>query len=306
MILCVGEILADMFGSTVNGVFSYERNAGGAPFNVACAIKKFGGSSVFVGNVGDDAIGKFLVDFAVGRGLDECYVTLDEKRNTTLAFVELDESGERSFCFYRKNTADYHLPEIPEKIWSKAKMVVVGSLMLSENEGFAYAEKLIERAKQAGKEIAFDVNFRSDVFSCKDEAIERYKSIIEKADVLKLSSEETEIFGEAYLRSLKDKLICVSLGKAGSVCLFGEEKYAVPSVKVTPVDTTGAGDAFFAGFLTKLPAVKSERTAKSITDALLFGNVCGALTTRAKGAIDGLPSAEEAEEVFAFAARKTE
>ena len=67
MILCVGEILADMFGLTVNGTFFYERNAGGAPFNVACAIKKFGGSSGFVGNVGDDAIGKFLVDFAVNR-----------------------------------------------------------------------------------------------------------------------------------------------------------------------------------------------------------------------------------------------
>ena len=84
MILCVGEILADMIGKTENGVFSYERRAGGAPFNVACGVKKFGVNSAFLGTVGDDLIGKFLYDFAKEH-VDEAYVRLDATHNTTLA-----------------------------------------------------------------------------------------------------------------------------------------------------------------------------------------------------------------------------
>ena len=60
MILCVGELLADMIGTTVRGTFCYERRAGGAPFNVACAARKLGAESAFVGCVGEDAIGAFL------------------------------------------------------------------------------------------------------------------------------------------------------------------------------------------------------------------------------------------------------
>ena len=70
MIVCIGEILADMIGEENNGVITYERKAGGAPFNVACALKKFGAEVKFVGNVGDDLIGKFLIKFAADFGMD--------------------------------------------------------------------------------------------------------------------------------------------------------------------------------------------------------------------------------------------
>ena len=125
MILCVGEILADMIGSVKDGQTVYARKAGGAPFNVACAAKQFGAHSAFVGSVGDDLIGTFLEDFARERGLDELLIRRDPQRNTTLAFVQLDEHGDRSFCFYRKNTADYHLPEVPDELLDRAHIVHV-------------------------------------------------------------------------------------------------------------------------------------------------------------------------------------
>ena len=103
MILCVGEILVDMIGTNRDGSFFYERKAGGAPFNVACGVKQFGAQSAFVGCVGDDIIGNFLEKFARARDLDVLLLKRDETRNTTLAFVELDEQGERSFCFFRKS-----------------------------------------------------------------------------------------------------------------------------------------------------------------------------------------------------------
>ena len=87
MLICIGEILADMIGEEKNGITTYERKAGGAPFNVACALKKFGAEVKFVGSVGDDLIGKFLIKYAADFGMDTEYIHRCEDRNTTLAFL---------------------------------------------------------------------------------------------------------------------------------------------------------------------------------------------------------------------------
>ncbi len=291
MILCAGEILADMIGAERDGVFVYERKAGGAPFNVACAVKKFGVKSAFAGSVGDDIIGGFLKDFAKSVKLDGLCLESDADRNTTLAFVQLDRHGERSFCFYRKNTADYRMPEIPDGLFDSADIVHIGSLMLSEDEGAAYAERLAERARSAGKTVSFDVNFRTDIFKDKESAVSRYKTMLEAADIVKFSEDEVEIFGRDYIDGrLKDKLVCITLGGNGSEWRYLGRRNAVPSVKVKPVDTTGAGDAFYAGVLSRLDGLKkSEWTDGVLNHALKFGNVCGALNTLGRGAIDSLP-----------------
>lgn len=296
MVLCIGEILADMIGGYRGDVFCYERNAGGAPFNVACGVKRFGGSAAFIGNVGDDAVGKYLLEFARGRSLDGCLVNVDKIHNTTLAFVDLDKSGERSFCFYRKDTADFHLPQPPEELLQKADIVYVGSLMISENKGFKYAKSVIKKAKALKKLVAFDVNYRTDIFRDAAEAAKRYKAVMEQADILKLSEDEVEIFTEEYISSLTDKLVCISLGEAGSMWRYKGQSRTVKSIRVKPQDTTGAGDAFYAGVLTKLSAKPQENwTADRLDEALRFGNVCGALNTLGKGAISRLPSLEEIE-----------
>ena len=291
MILCAGEILADMIGAERDGVFVYERKAGGAPFNVACAVKKFGVKSAFAGSVGDDIIGGFLKDFVKSVKLDGLCLESDPDRNTTLAFVQLDRHGERSFCFYRKNTADYRMPEIPDGLFDSADIVHIGSLMLSEDEGAAYAERLAERARSAGKTVSFDVNFRTDIFKDKESAVSRYKTMLEAADIVKFSEDEVEIFGRDYIDGrLKEKLVCITLGGNGSEWRYLGRRNAVPSVKVRPVDTTGAGDAFYAGVLSRLDGLKkSEWTDGVLNHALKFGNVCGALNTLGRGAIDSLP-----------------
>ncbi len=291
MILCAGEILADMIGAERDGVFVYERKAGGAPFNVACAVKKFGVKSAFAGSVGDDIIGGFLKDFVKSVKLDGLCLESDAQRNTTLAFVQLDRHGERSFCFYRKNTADYRMPEIPDGLFDSADIVHIGSLMLSEDEGEAYAARLAKRASAAGKTVSFDVNFRTDIFKDKESAVSRYKTMLEAADIVKFSEDEVEIFGQDYIDGrLKEKLVCITFGGNGSEWRYLGRRNAVPSVKVKPVDTTGAGDAFYAGVLSRLDGLqKSEWTDGVLNHALKFGNVCGALNTLGRGAIDSLP-----------------
>jgi fructokinase len=295
MILSVGEILVDMIGGEKDGVFSYERKAGGAPFNVACAAAKFGAKSGFIGCVGDDIIGSFLEKFVKKQGLHCAYVQKHTQANTTLAFVELDKNGERSFCFYRKNTADYRLPEVPQDIFDQAEIVHIGSLMLSEAEGENYAISLAQKAKSAGKLVSFDVNFRDDIFRDTPSAVAIYKKVIALADIVKFSEDETQTFGADYIQTeLKDKLVCISLGGEGSEWRYFGTSSKVPSISVKPMDTTGAGDAFYAGVLTKLVNVKkSEWTGQVFDEALRFGNICGALNTLQKGAIDGLPTLDD-------------
>lgn len=296
MILCVGEILADMIGTVKDGSVWYERKAGGAPFNVACAAKKFGATVKFVGSVGNDIIGNFLTDFAHRQNLDVLFINKDGKHNTTLAFVELDENGERSFCFYRKMTADYNLPYIPQDMLESSNIVHIGSLMLSETDGYNYAETLAGRVNKAGKILSFDVNFRTDIFKDTQSAIKIYKKIIEVADIVKFSEDEVDIFTENYIRELSDKLICISLGGNGSEWRYKGKSNRIPSISVKPVDTTGAGDAFYGGVLSQLDKVPSKNWTEGVLDkAFKFGNICGALNTLGRGAIDCLPNLESVE-----------
>lgn len=294
MILCIGEILCDMTGSVQGGKTVYEQNAGGAPFNVACAAAKFGAESAFVGCVGDDLMGTFLERFARVQGLKELYLRRDPRRNTTLAFVSLDEHGDRSFCFYRKNTADYHLPAVPENLLGRAHIVHVGSLMLSERAGRLYAAELMRRAREAGKLVSFDVNFRSDIFRNTRAALKVYREIIALADIVKFSEDEVAIFGEDYVSGFPEKLVCVTFGKNGCEWRFGGKRHALPAIDVKPVDTTGAGDAFFAGVLSRLDGTSpAQWTAEKLDEAFAYGNVTGALNTLGHGAIEHLPSREE-------------
>ena len=295
MIVCVGEILADMIGEEKDGCMRYEQKAGGAPFNVACAAKKFGAQVAFVGSVGDDIIGDSLLSFAAERAFDGCYISKLPDKNTTLAFVSIDGSGERQFCFYRKNTADSYLEEVPDDLLKSADIVHIGSLMLSETHGVEFVKRLIAEAKKYSDTISFDVNFRSDIFKNEQEAVAVYKTILPLADIIKFSEDEIAVFGQDYVETaLSDKLVFTTLGSKGSRWAYKGRSGFVPSLKVRCVDTTGAGDAFYAGVLTKLEkkavsAVSDEEFAQ----ILRLANVCGGLNTRGKGAIDNLPTPDE-------------
>ena len=290
MLLCIGEILADMIGEEKNGITTYERKAGGAPFNVACALKKFGADVKFVGSVGDDLIGQFLIKYAKDFGMDTTYIHQNLERNTTLAFVELNEEGERSFCFYRKNTADYFMPKVSDQLIQSADIVCIGSLMLADPKCVEYALDIIDRAHALGKTVAFDINYRTDIYRDRESAVETYKKILAKADIVKLSEDEVETFTEDYVNRLSDKLVLITLGKNGSEWRYKGRKNRMPSIAVKPVDTTGAGDAFFAGALSVLNNnVGKPWLDQLLDDAIRFGNVAGALNTTGRGAIDNLP-----------------
>lgn len=300
MILCIGEILADMICERRNDGVYYKRCLGGAPFNVACAVKRCGGRVSFYGKVGDDSIGKALVASARKCGLDELNISADPDRNTTMAFVDLDEDGERSFTFYRKHTADYHLlPEEVRDMIAKADIVHLGSLMLSEEEGRRFAENVYRETKKQGKKFSFDVNFREDIFRDRRAAVVAYEQFIRRADILKLSESEIGMFSSAdtYEGALREiaadgKLAVLTLGKDGAAYCYQGKCGRVETIPTKPIDTTGAGDAFYGALLSRL----DEEGFHDLDRSVFFANVCGALTTTRLGSAEAVPTREEIEQ----------
>ena len=294
MLLCIGEILADMIGEEKNGITTYERKAGGAPFNVACALHKFGADVKFVGSVGDDLIGQFLIKYAKDFGMDTTYIHQNTERNTTLAFVELNEDGDRSFCFYRKSTADYCMPKISDELINSADIVCIGSLMLADEDCVEYALDIINRAHAMNKTVAFDVNYRTDIYRDKESALKTYKKILALADIVKFSEDEVETFTNEYVNELTEKLVLITLGKDGSEWRYKGKSNRISTITVKPIDTTGAGDAFFAGALSVLDKNSNvPLNDELLNSALRFGNIAGALNTLGRGAIDNLPSVDD-------------
>ena len=288
MILSIGELLVDMIGETVDGTPNFKAFGGGAPFNVAVNAKQSGAKVGFVGRIGSDPLGKFLTGFSNKVGFDYLNLQIDEVRNTTIAFVTLTD-GERDFAFFRHKTADYNL-SIEGIDFSNYDIVHLGSLMLSEKEGVDFAKKVVKKVRKAGKILSFDVNFRKDLYKDFTDAVKAYKPFIAEADILKFSDDEILDFtGKSTIEDAvkeiqkPNKLLLITLGSKGSSYYYNDISGTVGTEKVKPVDTTGAGDAFFGCFLANVDG--KELTKENIENALVLANKKGAEATQFKGAV---------------------
>lgn len=293
MILSVGEILADMIGQKEDGVTTFKAFCGGAPFNLAVNAKQSGAKVGFVGRVGNDVIGRFVLCEAQKAHLDRLDIQIDAECNTTIAFVTLTD-GERDFAFNRHDTADFNIDfdDIDFESYENLEIVHLGSLMLSEQKGREFAEKIANKASELGAKLSFDMNFRKDIYKNFEDAKRAYAPFVECADIIKFSDDElTDYTGisdmdEAAKSVLKkDKLLLVTLGKSGNAYYYNGLKGIVPSISgVKCVDTTGAGDAFFGAFLANIKG--KELTEENIVYAMQQGNIKGAKTTEFYGAIE--------------------
>lgn len=293
MILSVGEILADMIGQKEDGVTTFKAFCGGAPFNLAVNAKQSGAKVGFVGRVGNDVIGRFVLCEAQKAHLDRLDIQIDAECNTTIAFVTLTD-GERDFAFNRHDTADFNIDfdDIDFESYENLEIVHLGSLMLSEQKGREFAEKIANKASELGAKLSFDMNFRKDIYKNFEDAKRAYAPFVERADIIKFSDDELADYtgisdmDEAAKSVLKkDKLLLVTLGKSGSAYYYNDLKGIVPSISgVKCVDTTGAGDAFFGAFLANIEG--KELTEENIVYAMQQGNIKGAKTTEFYGAIE--------------------
>ena len=194
-IAALGELLIDFTdrGLSDAGMRLFEQNPGGAPANMLAAAARLGERTAFIGKVGDDMHGRFLRDTLTAAGIDVTGLVLSPDVFTTLAFVALDDRGERHFSFARKPGADTCLrsDELPAPLLSSARVLHVGSLSLTDEPARSATFAAVEAAKRAGAVISYDPNYRAALWPDEAAAAAQMRSMVPYADVMKLSDEET-------------------------------------------------------------------------------------------------------------------
>lgn len=291
MILSIGEILGDMIGNSNNNTLNFKLFCGGAPFNVAVNAKNAGANVGFIGKVGKDVVGKFLLAEAKKANFDNLDIQIDSVRNTTLAFVTLKD-GERDFAFNRHDTADFNVEfdQIDFSKYENLNIIHLGSLMLSEERGKEFARKVVAKARELKVKLSFDVNFRMDTYKDFEDAKNAYDYFIKSADIVKFSEDELTLYTgiDNQIDAIKsiyqeNQLFVLTLGSKGSLYYYNGEMGQIPTKEIKPIDTTGAGDAFFGTLLAQLE--DKEYTRENVESALVKANQAGAETTQFLGAV---------------------
>lgn len=309
LVVCFGELLID-FVPTVNGVSladapAFKKAPGGAPANVAVGIARLGGSSAFIGKVGEDEFGRMLVDILKENNVEHKGMRFDLGARTALAFVTLKADGEREFMFFRNPSADMLLTEseLDVDLIQQAKIFHYGSISLITDPCKSAHLAAMRIARDTGSILSYDPNLRLPLWPSASEAREGILSIWDKADLIKVSEEEVgfltggaDPFDDTVVRNLFHpnlKLLLVTEGQQG--CRYYTKDFSgrVKGLAVEAVDTTGAGDAFVSGILSQLAKdLTLLQKEESLREALKFANACGAITVTERGAIPALPTRE--------------
>ena len=309
-IVALGELLIDFTeaGSSRDGKKLFEQNPGGAPANLLTVAAHMGYQTEFIGKVGTDMHGNFLKRVLEEERIGTKYLIQDEKYFTTLAFVEIAENGERQFSFSRKPGADTQLcaEELDRKLLGNCKIFHFGSLSLTDEPARTATTEAVEIAKKAGAIVSYDPNYRESLWTDKKKAVETMKSVIPYAEMMKVSDEELVLLtgvedyshAAAQLLDMGPKLIAVTLGSEGVLLATRQRQEKVTGFKVQAVDTTGAGDSFWGGFLYCISkAGKSPEMfgIEELKEYVRFGNAVASLCVEKKGAIPAMPTLEEVE-----------
>lgn len=305
-LICIGEILIDFLPGTEEGV--YIRMPGGAPANVAVAAAHNGLDVGFCGRVGNDDFGNFLLDTLRKHNVQPLCPEPVNEAVTTMAFVTLDEQGERSFTFARKPGADMFLTRanVDGSNAVQAAIVHAGSFSLSRSPAADATRYAIMAAHEAGKLVSFDINYRNIAWGDdRDACISAVTEILPFVDFLKVSEEEVDMLGMSAADAARTYHIAVlveTLGADGARCHYQGKTFSFPGQKTNCVDSTGAGDAFWGGFLTCLlrSGVSSteDLTEALVCQAVQYGNIAGSLCVQKKGAMESLPTAAQIQAIL--------
>lgn len=307
--VAMGELLIDFTcaGADADGYPTMVAHPGGAPANFLAAMTKFGAKTAMLGKVGTDTFGKLLTSTLRKAGIETEGLVADEDVFTTLAFVTLDETGNREFSFARKPGADTCIApgELKLELIQQTRVFHFGTLSLTDEPARSATYRAVKCAKSGGKLVTFDPNLRKPLWKDLETAREQILWGLAQADVVKISEEEVEFLwgldveaGAAYiLEHFGVKLVFVTCGPDGCFFRNARAQGHVPGLSgIRVVDTTGAGDIFGGSAVWKLlqtgkaPEDLDEAELRDITS---FACASAGLSTTRPGGISSVPSYED-------------
>jgi fructokinase len=313
-ITAMGELLFDfsLYGNSERGNHVYEANPGGAPANVIVGAQKLGAKTAFIGKIGDDLLSSELKETLKRHGVNTSGLVESAEYNTPLAFVQLDKNGDRSFTFYRNNSADCNITndDIDLKIIQDSKIFHFGSLTMTDQPSRSATLYAAKVAHDRGLTVSFDPNIRSSLWRSKEEMIETIKSALQFCDILKISDYELSLITNSKniksgMQLLQEqygiKLIFTTLGADGCEWYYNGYCGKMPSYDVKTIDTTGAGDSFIAAILYKISCLNNGLESlcqNELTEIARFASAASSLTTTISGAIPSLPAFNQVEDLI--------
>lgn len=265
-ILCIGEALIDMIctdkGTSLSEGQNFLKKPGGAPTNVAAAIAALGGSVELAAKVGADPFGKQLIDVMQEFGVSTRWMFQDSQHFTTFAFVSLLHNGERDFVFNRGADGELNIQDVEAIDLEEFSIVHFGSAtaFLPGRLQPAY-QSMLQKALLNNCFISFDPNYRHLLFRNNLQSfIDQSWNFLSSCHFFKVSDEEALLITgcttiDNAVRMLREKttgVFAITLGKEGTLLGFKQITEIIPSISVTPIDTTGAGDAFVGALLYQL------------------------------------------------------
>lgn len=305
--LCViGEALIDFIPQEKNirlkDVDGFTKRAGGAVANVAGTVAKLKGKAKLLTKLGQDPFGDYLLECMHKQNIDISYIKQTSLYDTSLAFVSLDDKGNRDFKFYRKNAADlaFSKEDIDENCLKDVKIVHFCSVDLVPSPMREAHAHLLQLAKKRNILISFDPNLRFSLWDDRYLLKETVLEFMKYANIIKISDEELSFICDVdNILQAKEKILqgeCKMLiytkGRDGVELFTRNAHLTIDGINVKTIDTTGAGDSFIGAFIYQLLANKDydlEDIPKiKLKKYLEFANYYAAYMTTVEGALASL------------------
>ncbi|MFO1144733.1 MAG: 5-dehydro-2-deoxygluconokinase [Amaricoccus sp.] len=318
-LITIGRSSVDLYGDQIGGrledMGSFSKYIGGSPTNIACGTARLGLRSAVITGVGDEHMGRFIVEQLAREGVDTRGVKVDPDRLTALVILGIRDDERFPLIFYRTDCADMGLTEadIDEGFIAEARAVLATGTHLSHPRTEAAVLKALTLARKHGARTALDIDYRPNLWGVAGHG-EGESRFVESAavtaklqgtlhlfDLIVGTEEEFHIAGgstdtlEALraVRAVSDATLVCKRGARGASAFEGaipaslDDGQAGPGFPIEVFNVLGAGDGFFSGLL------RGWLTGQDWPTSLKFANACGAFAVSRHGCTPAYPSLTE-------------
>ena len=323
-LITIGRSSVDLYGAQIGGrledMGSFDKYIGGSPTNIACGTSRLGLRSAVITGVGDEHMGRFIIEQLQREGVETEGVKIDPDRLTALVLLGIRDEEQFPLIFYRENCADMGLnaDDIDPDFIRSARAVVATGTHLSNPQVEAATLKALTIAREAGMQTALDIDYRPNLWGVAGHGdgesrfvesvavTQKLQSTLHLFDLIVGTEEEFHIAGgstdtiEALraVRAVSSATLVCKRGAAGAVAFTGDipesldEGESGPGFPIEVFNVLGAGDGFMSGLL------KGWLDGETWPVALKYANACGAFAVSRHGCTPAYPSWEELQFFF--------